>query len=423
MKRRGPIMTRASAAIIAVLLCAAAGAAPPPAAEPYLGARDAIVVAAAGCNSSAYSAVPGSNELFLGRLLLTAEGELPALNGPADCSGGNPDNQKTGKIFSRWALSLHHFDWGTHRFSIVKTVLDTSLDPATGQARAVVSGGPMRGAIIQSAYDPSLVSYHGTDYVAFECIVSNGGAFGVDGTSSCIGVYDPLKQQVDLGRTQVIVSGFHGPDRNTFHAAAVPQLLVFQDRLYLYWSALTVTGDKFQSAAMRGAELEAGAFISVKGSQGRLVRSMDEPATVEVWAPQPGDPLSDTTVDARAVWASGNSVIAVAGKGGSGCTAPDGPQQGCFRLAMVRSARPLGPHVFNQAQPLKLELPSNPEEYTAVMHDPQGMVWLLGHYIKPPANGWSELRPVPGGDYWSRQPPHSAQMVMFPLGDPGLAPQ
>lgn len=414
---------RLFAAVALVGISFVAFAAPPSAGGDYLGARDAIVVAAAGCNSSAYSAVPGSDELFLGRLLLNAEGALPALNGPADCSGGNPDNQKTGRIFSRWALTLHRFDWSAHRFSIVKVVLDTSLDPATRQARAVISGGPMRGAIIQSAYDPSLVSYRGTDYVAFECIVSNGGAYGVDGTSGCIGVYDPVKQQVDLGRTQVIVSGFHGADRNIFHAAAVPQLLVFQDRLYLYWSALTIVDGKFQSSAERGAELDAGAAgVSVKGSRGRLVRSMDEPATVEVWAPQPGDPLADTTVDARAVWASGDSVIAAAGKGGSGCTAPDGPQQGCFRLAMVRSARPLGPHVFNQAQPLKLELPSNPEEYTTVMHDPQGKLWLLGHYVKPPENGWSELRPAPGGGYWNTQPPRSAQMVMFPLPDAGLAP-
>lgn len=414
---------RLLAAVGTVLLSAAAGAAPPPAGDAYLGARDAIVVAASGCNSSSYSAVPGSDELFLGRLLLSSEGVLPALNGPADCSGGNPDNEKTGRIFSRWALTLDRFDWSAHRFDIIKTVLDTSLDPATRQARAVVSGGPMRGAIIQSAYDPSLVRYRGTDYVVFECIVSNGAAYGVDGTSSCIGVYDPAKQEVDLGRTQVIVSGFHGPDRSTFHAAAVPQLLVFQDRLYLYWSALTVVNGKFQSVAVRGAELEIGTGVSVKGSQGRLVRSMDEPATVEVWAPQPGDPLSDTTVDARAVWASGGSVIALAGKGGGGCTAPDGPQQGCFRLAMVRSAQPLGLHVFNQAQPVKLELPSNPEEYTATMRDPQGRTWLLGHYLKPPANGWSELRPAPGGDYWSRQPPKAAQMVMFPLPDAGLAPQ
>lgn len=414
---------RRFAAVIAGLLSAAAFAAPPQDGDGYLGARDAIVVAAAGCNSSAYSAVPGSGELFLGRLLLSAEGALPALNGTPDCSGGNPANEKIGRIFNRWALSLHRFDWSTHRFSIVKVVLDTSLDPATRQARAVLSGGPMRGAIIQSAYDPSLVSYRGTDYVAFECIVSNGGAYGVDGTSGCIGVYDPVKQEVDLGRTQVIVSGFHGPDQNIFHAAAVPQLLVFQDRLYLYWSALNIVDGKFQSSAERGAELEADAAgVAVKGSRGRLVRSMDEPATVEVWAPQPGDPLSDTAVDARAAWASGSSVVAVAGKGGSGCAAPDGPQRGCFRLAMVRSAQPMGWHVFNQAQPVKLELPSNPEEYTTVMRDPRGKVWLLGHYLKPPDNGWSELRPAPGGGYWNTQPPRSAQMVMFPLRDAGLAP-
>jgi hypothetical protein len=389
----------------------------------YIGERDAIVVAAPGCNSSSYSAVPGSSDLFVGRLLLSADGALPAPNGPADCSGGNPDNQKSGKIFSRWALTLDRFDWGAHRFGIVKTLLDTSLDPATRQARTVIGGGPMRGAIIQSAYDPALASFHGTDYVVFECIVSNGAAYGVDGTSSCIGVYDPARQAIDLNRTQVIVSGIH--DGKIFHAASVPQLLVFQDRLYLYWSALDIADGRFQSVAVRGAELEAGgAGVSVKGSAGRLVHAVDEPATVEVWAPQPGEPLSDTAVDARALWVSGQWIVALSGQGGGGCTAPDGPQRGCFHLAMVRATQPLGRHVFNQSQAVsEARLPSNPQEYTAPMRDPQGRTWLIGHYLKPAANGWSEVRPVPGIDYWNRQPPHAAQMVMFPLDDPGLVPR
>jgi hypothetical protein len=416
-------MRRCCVATFFTMLAMTAHADPAKAPEAsYLGAHDAIAVDAAGCNSSAYSEVPGSKELLLGRLLLTAEGELPALNGPPDCSGGNPDNPKSGKIFSRWALTLHRFDWNAHRIGISKVVLDTSLDPATHQARAVIRGGPMRGAVIQSAYDPVLAHYRGADYVVFECIVSNGASYGVDGTSSCIGVYDPAKQEVDLARTQVIVSGIH--KGSEFYAASVPQLLVFQDRLFLYWSALRIVGNKFQSIAVRGAELEVGAEVSIKGSGGHLVHTIDEPATVEVWAPQPGDPLSDTAVDARALWSDGKTIVALSGKGGSGCTAPDGTQRGCFRLAITRAEQPLGRHVFNQGQAVNdARLPSNPQEYTAPIHDPQGRTWLIGHYIKPPANGWSELRPVPGGDYWAKLPAGTARMVMFPLDDPELLPR
>src|ERR1700735_5514423 len=73
-----------------------------------------ILLQPVGCNATSLAQVPGSAELFLGRQPLTSDGQVAGITGPNDCSGGNPDNQSTGKIFNRWALTLSKLDWSTH---------------------------------------------------------------------------------------------------------------------------------------------------------------------------------------------------------------------------------------------------------------------------------------------------------------------
>jgi len=387
----------------------------------YLGVDAAVPVETSGCNAVALAQVPGSPDLFLGRHLLTADGKMAGISGPNDCSGGNPDNPKNGKIFNRWGLVLERLDWTNHKFIVVKPLLDTSIDPATGQSRAIVSSGPFRGAIIQSAYDPSVVNFHGTYLVSYECIIANSGLYAVVGTSACVSVFNNSSQEIDLAHTQVVISGAKREQR--FYAAAVPHLLVYHDSLFMYWSALSISEGKFTGIAIRGAELALrDGVVSVKGNTGGIVHAIDVPTTVEVWGPEAADPMSDATVDLRGIWVNGASIIAAAGIGGSGCTVPSGKSKGCFRLAIVQSNSPLGNHVFNAAKRMNPEiLPTNPQEYTFPVRDSQGKWWFIGNFHRPVGNGFSEARPVPGGDYWKKAGPPSG-LVMFPLDDVGLAP-
>jgi hypothetical protein len=386
------------------------------------GGSSFILLQAVGCNATSLVQAPASTELFFGRQLLTSDGQIAGISGPNDCSGGNPDNQSTGKIFNRWALTLSKLDWSTHKLTLVKVVLDTSIDPATKRSRAILAAGPMRGAAIRSAYDPDVVRFHGEYFVVYECTLEDGKPFGVQGTSSCISAYDPRLLTVDLARTLVIVSGAQISVSN-FNAAAVPELLVYRNRLFLYWSALSIENGRFAAVSVRGAELlVTQGWASVKGAGDAVVHSLDEPATTRVWAADPADPLSSTTADLRALWVAKDSIVVAASLGGSGCTSPSGAAPGCFRLALAKAEDPLANNGFGQGKRVgTVLLPSNAQEYTRPIRDPAGAYWYIGHYLRPGANGVSDANPMPNAIFWKQYKPDSA-LVMFPFVEKSLWP-
>jgi hypothetical protein len=379
----------------------------------------ALVLNTVGCNATALAQVPGTTDLFLGRQLLTAEGQIA---GATDCSGGTQKAKAPGKTYNHWALTLVSFNWTTHTFTLLKPLLDTSIDAASGKSRAQITGGPMKGALIRSAYDPAIVRFDGTYFVVFECTLESGSPYPVSGTSSCVSVYDPVRKALDLNRTQVLISGDQGSS-SRFTAAAVPALLSYQHRLFLYWSALRIDNDRFSGISIRGAELQVtGDKIGVKGATTRVVHAVDASATAEVWAANPKDPMSSTTADLRDVWATSKSLVAAASVGGAGCTAPSDHTPGCFRLKLVRFADPL-PHaaILNEL-PLNADtLPSNAQEYSRPIQDPSGAYWLIGHYIRPAANGVSDAHPMPSLRFWQNYKPDSV-LVMYPLLDHSLWP-
>jgi hypothetical protein len=381
-----------------------------------------ILLPPVGCNATSLAQMPGSAELFVGRQLLTADGQIAGITGPNDCSGGNPDNQRTGKIFNRWALTLSKLDWSTHQLTLVKVLLDTSIDPVTKRSRAILPAGPMRGAVIRSAYDPDVVHFRDQYLIVYECTLENGESFGVQGTSSCISAYDPRFQRIDLARTQVIVSGAQISASN-FNAAAVPELLVYRSRLFLYWSALSIDNGRFAEVNIRGAELLVDQEkVSVKGASGSVVHSLDEPATTRVWAVDPADPISGTTADLRALWVAKDSIVVAAGLGGSGCTAPAGAVPGCFRLALAKTDDPLGNNGFGRGKRVGATLlPSNAQEYTRPIRDPAGAYWFIGHYLRPGANGVSDANPMPNATFWKQYKADSA-IIMFPFVEKSLWP-
>lgn len=380
--------------------------------QSYLGSTDSIVLNQPGCNATAFAQMPGNPGLFAGRQLLTADGRLAPPDEADDCSGGNPDNARKGKAFNLWSLTLVSFDWTSHRFGAARPLLDTSIDPMTGNSRAIITRGSLTGARIRSAYDPSVALFRGRYYVAFECIIRNTPQTHVQGTSVCLGEFDPARETIDLSRTNVVVSGI--ADDRSLVAAAVPRLLVFGDRLYLYWSALVSQGGRFASSSERGAALETtGTRLRIAGSGRRLVRALD-PLSDEVWSPDNSDALSDTLVNVFGFAAKGGTIYAFAALGGSGCLTPSGRQAGCFRLSVRESDQPLGRHVFNHARKPQLVVPTNPQEYALPIRDPEGRLWLMGHFIRPTRNGASDLRPMPGGDYWESAPSRTV-LAMAPL--------
>jgi hypothetical protein len=354
-----------------------------------------------GCNASAYAQLPNHTPLFLGRQFFKSNGAAFVKE-----EGCRPLVDQTIK---RQGLVLDRLDWMQRRFSIIKPLLVPPLR---------IAGGPIEGAIVKAAYDPDAALYRGKYWVAFECVIANGSAYSIEGTSACLAPFDDVKQDLRLDQIYVVVSGRHEAG-GVFYSASVPTLFSVNGHLYLYWSALTVIERKFVRCGIRGVELapDEREFLWAKGA-GRMIYSID-PQTVEVWGPQRGDPMSDTCVDVRAVWKTrAGKIVGLAGIGGAGCAKPGGPQPGCFRMAMAESDRPLGDHIFRMPPADEDPLPTNPQTYTRPVKTPNGDFVFLGHFFKPAVNGFSETHPVP--ENWDHL--RDAEVLAFPFSDKALWP-
>lgn len=370
------------------------------------------VVASPGCNASAFAQLPDSPDLFIGRQLLTADGELAPPTKASDCSGGNPDNQKSGKSFNRWSLMLDRFDWKNNRFEAVKPLLNTSIDPETGISRSRITGGVMKGAIIKSAYDPSVAKFKGVTYVTFECIIQNGADYKVSGTSSCIGVYDPNTQSVDLSRTRVLISGVVG--ENFMWSAAIAHLLSYKNKLYVYWTATFWKNGQISDWCVRGAQLvQTLTGVAIKGGGG-MAAPVTTSLAVDVWRRNLAGSSSEKVFDLFGTFQLRKTLHIIYASGGDDCVSPAGKGPGCYHPSIAKLSKPLGPDIFNNAKPANVNLPTNPVEYAIPVVDPSGQMILMGHFIRPKKNGYSEINPMPSEGFWSSQK-NSSVYAMTPL--------
>lgn len=369
-----------------------------PAENLVLSLSGTAVVSEPGCNAVAFAQLPDESSLFIGRQFIGRDGRIAGVIGPNDCSGGDPGNEAAGKPFNRWALVLNSFDWATKRFHIVKPLIDTSLDPRTGRSRAVITGRTMRGLVIRSAYDPSVVKFGGTTFVAFECTAENGEPFGVQQTSSCLAVYDPRTRSIDMSRATVAVTGDKQGD--TYHVASLPRLLSHSGQLYLYWSAMLIRNGKIIRSTARGAQLDVtGTTPFIRGEGQRVPQAFDS-ASTRVWTTE-ASAASNVLVNIMSLAPLGNGFFVFAALGGDGCYSPAGSSPGCHRLVIKRSPAPLQQDGFNYAEQFHTGVPTNPHEYALPIVDPQGRWWILGHFIRPPRNGFSERAPAPIGQFWA----------------------
>jgi hypothetical protein len=281
------------------------------------------------------------------------------------------------------------------------------------RSRATITGGPFKGLIIRSAYDPSVVKFGGTTFIAFECTLENGESFGIQQTSSCMAAYDPSSKSIDMSRATVIVSGDkHG---NSYQVASVPRLLSYRGKLYLYWSAIVITNGQVVRAVARGGELNVKSRIPFLRANGKHTPRPFDASSVEVWAPN-GSPKSDGLANIMSFAKLGDAFIVFAAVGGGGCTAPDSKSPSCFRLILKSSRTPLKYLGFGSAEGVGIGVPTNPQEYALPVVDPNGHWWVLGHFIRPAGNGSFENVTAPNSQFWaaSARPSTLALIPMVP---------
>jgi hypothetical protein len=361
-------------------------------------AAGAQIIARPGCNASAFAQLPHNTDLFIGRQLLGADGQLAPPARAQDCSGGDPANEKTGKSFNRWSLMLDRFDWKSNKFEVVKPLIDTSVDPATGRSRARITAGPMKGAIIRSAYDPSTIIYKNVYYVAYECTIEDGARYGAAGTSSCISVFDSQSRTIDFSRTRVLVNGTER--QGVFWAAAVPLLLEISGKLYLYWSAGARRDGQIVDWRVRSAEIsvdEGGPRI--KGSGSRPVHSMTSLGQ-DVWRSGHGTEI----LDLFNVFRDADTAYALFASGGRGCSAPSSGVPDCYRLSVSKVTPASAAQIIDTTRLILRPLPVNAVEYPILARDPQGRVFLMGHFMRPRARSGMTM---PDMKFWSEYEPMS----------------
>ena len=306
------------------------------------------------CNSVSFSQIPGQLDFFVGR--------LKENTGPDKCSGNN------------WAIALFEMNWDKRELRFVRYVLRPPFSI------------PGDGRVIQSVYDAYSIEFNDEIWIAFECA-------SPESVSSCVAPLD-LQNGVAVARVSVPVSG--GPKTNTEGwrvSASDPKLLLYRRHLYLYWTVIRSDDRGWIDGTTRGVELAEDLVekrLWAHNSIGRPVRSSDRKLTTEVWSPRPGDASSDCFADVQYILTNGKDTFAIAALGGHGeapgekCLSPSGNSFGCFRLAISNSSEPLQNHIFNNRSVETIGFPENPQEYSRVVQDPNGKLFMMGMYLDPP---------------------------------------
>jgi hypothetical protein len=306
------------------------------------------------CNSVSFSQIPGHLDLFVGR--------LKENTGPDKCSGNN------------WAIALFEMNWDKRELRFVRYILRPPFSI------------PGDGRVIQSVYDAYAIEFNDEIWIAFECA-------SPESVSSCVAPLD-LQNGVAVARVSAPVSG--GPKTNTDSwrvSASDPKLLLYRRHLYLYWTVIRSDDHGWIDGTTRGVELGEDLHekrLWVHNSIGQPVRSSDRRLTTEVWSPTPSDASSDSFIDVFDIFTNGKDVFAIAALGGHGespgekCLTPGGSSFGCFRLVISKALDPLRNHIFNNRTVDYIGFPENPQEYSRVVQDPNGKLFMMGTYLDPP---------------------------------------
>jgi hypothetical protein len=246
-----------------------------------------------------------------------------------------------------------------------------------------ISNGPR---LVENAYDPYAAKFGADTWIAFECSGPH-----IAGASACVAPLVGNADHIDVGRLSIPVMGVDGvPSSPWTYSASTPKLLTFQDRLYLYWTAIRINKappHRWNDIETRGAEMAVETTglrrMWVKGHPDRPLPSHASGASSAVMVPRRDDPYRNTSVDTEGLFVNGEHIIALSSVGGAGpnggasCTKPLDLSQGCFRLEITRTSVPLGNDAFHEQELVSPTLPANPVEYPRIVIGPSGQTYLM----------------------------------------------
>jgi hypothetical protein len=299
--------------------------------------------------------------------------------------------------FHRLRLFLMDFD--TFQATAVHDIFSPSQQGTTllgdcGDEGCSMVGGDM------GAYDPDVISFGNKTWIAFECEQlwsTTEGPLSPRRHSTCLGPVDLSQPNgLDLANTVVAVRGEFDVQTGIRHSASMPKLLSHNDKAYLYW---TVVHGDFAKLTTRGVELALspdGLRLLPKNAGGSLATidsyssDSEEVWGVEINSSSDTYPRSNAIADVTHVFSAAGTVYALGSVGGAGCKKPYewSTSSGCYRLAIAKSASPLGHRIFNTDQVPDSDLPDNSAERPRVISTPKG--WMIVAQFR--------LSLFPGGD-------------------------
>ena len=308
-------------------------------------------------------------------------------------------------------LALFSFDAKTNTMTFIKYVLLGSYKAAVSATKTVtVNGGGV---------DPSVVYYNGEYWVAWECR----GVSPARGTATCIGPLDLRTGTIDRDRiTGIIKAGSfddqipdskysYYPTNNQYsYSASCPNLFVFHNDVYVYWSAIKGTnqpGSVWKSISIRGMRLvqtKQGGSTGFWGadSNASSIASYDPKHNVAVAVPD-NEPYSNQSADIKGVYVKDDDIYLIAALGGTGpqhdcnCVNPAGNSYGCWRMQIFKSSSPLEEDTFNHHPLYSPRTPFNPSAYQRFFVAPDGSLNIVGMFFAPLPNKFSYPYLLPVG--------------------------
>jgi hypothetical protein len=327
------------------------------------------------CNASAsFSAIPGQPGTFIGRVL--------AIGSQTFCGASNFTTQS--------ALGIFQMDWATNQMVFQNYLFVTPIT--------------INGTYVRSSYDPSIITYNGENWIAWECTPHYS---GLEYVSSCMAPLLPDLSGIDQTRFSVPVRGKTGPNPNnpsqmmSLSSASIPQLLNFAGTPYIYWaidhnSAVNTASNPMVS---RGAMLQqdlSGKFW-VFGAGSNPIPTEDPYLTTVVRDVVSGDTTADHVSQVRIVYVdpTGQGLYTmsnVGGTSGSICLKPGSVSQGCWRTEVNYTTQPLVYDTFSQNPLLTTNFPINPTGYPRPFILPNGQIELFTQFMLPKTSwnlGWA----------------------------------
>jgi len=319
--------------------------------ERYAGERTAFGLQSTGCNASVFAQAPEDHSLFLGRQMITKDGENT-------CDGRG------------WKIVLDRLDWTTKTFEIVHPVITPPVE---------IEGGRR----LLNAYDPDIVEFRGEYWLTFECVGD-----GIPGTSTCLVSVDKQSMTVEPKDIYVAIEGDEVSPGHQY-TAADPKFLVFEQHLYLYWTAINIVDKKWMSLSTRGTELISDDLprphLWARG-KGRATPALDPGANVQVWP----------DADVFSLREINGAIYVTAGAATGSCLTPSIEADGCFSLQISKSLEPLGLDAFAKQVADPNLLPTTSQEYARFIVEPNGGLAILGTFL-PHSSNWFKQRPIPQG--------------------------